>query len=119
MIQTLLEAGADVNRLNERGDTALDWAFSNGKHQAVKALRAAGGVTGHELIGPERVASLILQLGDDSYKVREVADAALRAIAPQVVKMLREALQKTHDLEREIRLRRILESLPPDPSGSR
>jgi len=114
MIRLLLDAGADVNRQNERGDTALDWALSNGKHRAVRVLREAGGVSGRDLTGPERVASLIRQLGDDSYAVREAAEAALRAIAPQVVKRLRDALQKTHDLEREIRLRRILGSLPPE-----
>jgi len=119
MIHALLKAGVPVNLLNERGDTALDWALSNGKTDAVKALREAGGMQGHELIGPERVAPLIRQLGDDSYQVRETAEAALRDIAPRIAKMLRDALRKTDDPECRVRLRRILASLPADPSGSR
>jgi len=119
MIHILLDAGADVNLFNERGDTALDWALSSGKHEAVKALREAGGMQGHELFGPERVAPLIRQLGDDSYKVREAAEAALRGIAPRIAKTLRDALRKTDDPECRVRLRQILASLPPEPSGSR
>jgi len=112
LIRILLDAGVEVNRLNERGDTALDWALSNGKHEAVKVLRAAGGVTGHEIAGPERVASLVRQLGDESYDVRQQAEAALRAIAPDAADLLRETLRKTQDLERRLRLERILSTLP-------
>jgi ankyrin repeat protein len=119
MIHILLDAGTDVNLFNERGDTALDWALSSGKHEAVKALREAGGMQGHELFGPERVAPLIRQLGDESYQVREAAEAALRGIAPRIAKTLRDALRKTDDPECQVRLRQILASLPPDPSGSR
>ena len=119
MIHILLDAGTDVNLFNERGDTALDWALSSGKHEAVKALREAGGMQGHELFGPERVAPLIRQLGDDSYQVREAAEDALRGIAPRIAKMLRDALRKTDDPECRVRLRQILASLPPDPSDSR
>ena len=119
IIQTLLEAGADVNCLNDRDETALDWALSNGKHEAVNALREAGGMQGHELTGPERVALLVRQLGDESFQVREAAEAALRGIAPRIAKTLRDALRKTDDPECQVRLRRILASLPPDPSGGR
>ena len=119
MIHILLDAGADVNRLNEFGATALDWALRCGRTDAVKALREAGGMQGHELFGPERMAPLIRQLGDDSYQVREAAEAALRGIAPRIARTLRDALRKTDDPERQVRLRRILASLPPDPSDSR
>jgi len=119
MIHILLDAGTDVNLFNERGDTALDWALSSGKHEAVKALREAGGMQGHELFGPERVAPLIRQLGDDSYQVREAAEDELRGIAPRIAKTLRDALRKADDPECQVRLRRILASLPPDPSDSR
>jgi len=119
MIHALLKAGVPVNLLNERGDTALDWALSNGRTDAVKALREAGGMLGHELFGPERVAPLIRQLGDDSYRVREAAEDELRGIAPRIAKTLRDALRKTDDPECQVRLRRILASLPPDPSDSR
>ncbi|MBE3099232.1 MAG: ankyrin repeat domain-containing protein [Planctomycetes bacterium] len=119
IIKALLKAGEDVNCLNDRGDTALDWALSNGRTDAVKALREAGGMQGHELTGPERVAPLIRQLGDDSCKVCEAAEAALRGIAPRIAKTLRDALRETDDPECQVRLRRILASLPPDPSGGR
>jgi ankyrin repeat protein len=119
LIKALLKAGEDVNCLNDRGDTALDRALSNGRTDAVKALREAGGMLGHELFGPERVAPLIRQLGDESYNVREAAEDALREIAPRIAKTLRDALRKTDDPECRVRLRQILASLPPDPSGSR
>lgn len=121
MIRVLLKAGVPVNLLNERDDTALDWALRNGKTDAVKALREAGGMTAHELLGPERVASLVQQLGSRAYRDREAAEEALSSIAPKVARLLREALTKVDadDPERRVRLRRILASLPPDPSGSR
>jgi ankyrin repeat protein len=119
LIKALLKAGEDVNCLNDRGDTALDRALSSGRTDAVKALREAGGMLGHELFGPERVAPLIRQLGDESYNVREAAEDALREIAPRIAKTLRDALRKTDDPECRVRLRQILASLPPDPSGSR
>ena len=114
MIRILLDAGAPVNRLNERGDTALDWALSNGNHEAVKALRAAGGVTGHQRVGPKRIAALVRQLADESYEVREAAEAALRAIAPDATHLLHEARRRTDDLEARMRLERILRALPQE-----
>jgi ankyrin repeat protein len=121
MIRLLLKAGVPVNLLNERDDTALDWALGNGKTDAVKALREAGGMTAHEFLGPERVASLVQQLGSSAYRDREAAEEALSSIAPKVARLLREALAKVDadDPERRVRLRQILASLPPDPSGSR
>jgi ankyrin repeat protein len=45
----LLANGADANVLDERGDTALDWAKSWNRTEASDLLRKHGGKTGEEL----------------------------------------------------------------------
>jgi len=110
LVRVLLDGGVDVNTLNDDGRTALDWAEEHGHREVAEALKAAGGVPGDSLVGPQRVADLVRQLGDDSYRVRERADAALRDIAPRIQPMLRDALKNAKDLERRIRLEWIIES---------
>jgi ankyrin repeat protein len=115
MVRILLDAGAEVNRLNERHETATDWAVGNGKTDAAKVLRAAGGLTAHELFGPERIAALVRQLGSPTFADRQAADYALRLIAPHARQALEEALRKTDDPEPRERLRKILAEAPATP----
>ena len=46
VVQALLDAGAAVNRSNNRGETALYSATRNGRTAVARVLEAAGGVEG-------------------------------------------------------------------------
>ena len=49
IIKLLLANGANANVLDEKGDTALDWAKSWNRNEAADLLRKHGGKTGAEL----------------------------------------------------------------------
>lgn len=63
-----------------------------------------------------KIASLIKQLGDDEFLVREAASAALEAIGEPALDALRKAAASTKDAEIQIRARSILiEAGLPNP----
>ena len=44
LVSLLIDAGADINAVDEDGDTPLNWAASNGHSECVKLLLAAPGI---------------------------------------------------------------------------
>ena len=54
IIKLLLANGANANVLDEKGDTALDWAKSWNRNEAADLLRKHGGKTGAELKAEEK-----------------------------------------------------------------
>lgn len=61
IVDYLLEAGADVNALNSKGNTALYWASNNGNLEMVRKLLGKGGQANHtapSTISPLHVAAV-------------------------------------------------------------
>ncbi|GEM_PF-2064727 len=105
VVKALLKRGVNVNRLNVRRDTALDWTSGEKNVEVIKALRDAGGLYGHEI--PKYVAALIKQLDDESFAKREAADTALRGLGAGASTLLEHARKKDEPPEIKARLDQI------------
>ena len=62
---------------------------------------------------PEQVRSLVKQLDDDEFDVRQKADAELRRLGNAVVPLLEKELKDTRSAEVRARLGKILDALQP------
>jgi WD40 repeat protein len=83
--------------------------------EAVALLRRELKGEGRKSLTDKEVARLIAELDDDSYRVREVATAALEAAGQQVRTALRSALRARPTPEARRRLHELLAALP-DPT---
>ena len=74
----------------------------------IELLRKAGG---NDTSDRKRWASLIDQLGDESFAKRQAADRAIRAADPAVLNYLQQLDFSRLDAEQQFRVRRIIEAL--------
>ena len=100
-----------VNRPNERGDTALDWAVTNNKDEHAAILRAAGALRGQELFKAPRIAKWLEQLDSEVFAEREEADRTLRAFGHRILPAARQYLEATESAEVRLRLEQMIKDL--------
>lgn len=107
MLAFLLELGLWVNRPNERGDTALDWAMPDDPDN-VKLLREAGGLPGHLIYKDPVIAKLLGELDDERFEKRQAADATLREIGRGLLPALRRYLKEAESAEVRVRIEQMI-----------
>ncbi len=79
LVRLLLQKGADVNAVNEAGETALDWANKRGHRGMITALTEAGGKPGSSRSKSKRIPNRAVPNADPARQrfVRKSVEQAL------------------------------------------
>lgn len=73
--------------------------------------------SGHDTAHSDEISTLVKQLGDDDYAVREIASARLTELGPAAADALLEAAEVSDDLEVALRAKWLADSLPLAADG--
>ncbi len=94
LVRLSLQKGADVNAVNDAGETALDWGNKRGHRQIIAALTAAGGKPGNRL-SPRLTMRKNGLLRLNFFRMTIELPFGLRLTRPALLKALSMRLQKS------------------------